>query len=150
MYRPFFVMNWFDLGYPGLFVLSFLAATILPLSSEGMLVLMLASGYDPFACIALASFGNILGGATNYWIGRLGNPKWLLRIGLSESKLNSFEQRIAKYGEWLALLSWTPFLGDPLTAALGFFRVHWWRVLLWMSTSKILRYIILSIPWLTA
>jgi membrane protein YqaA with SNARE-associated domain len=141
-------MNWIEQGYTGLFLLSFLSATIVPLSSEGLLLLMLAMGFDPWLCLLFASVGNILGGVSNYWLGRLGNPAWIQKLGVSEKKLLSFENRIRRFGDWLAFLSWVPIIGDPLTVALGFFRANWWRVLLWMSLSKTFRYLILCLPWL--
>jgi len=109
---------------------------------------MLAMGFDPWLCLLFASVGNILGGVSNYWLGRLGNPAWIQKLGVSEKKLLSFENRIRRFGDWLAFLSWVPIIGDPLTVALGFFRANWWRVLLWMSLSKTFRYLILCLPWL--
>lgn len=133
-------MDFFELGYWGLFLIAFFAATILPLSSEGVLVALLIANYDPFICLIVASFGNILGGLTNYYIGRLGNPKWLLKLGMSTERLNTFEQRVSRHGHWLALLSWVPILGDPLTVALGYFRVRFIPFLCLMTLGKIGRY----------
>lgn len=120
-------MEYFTAGYVGLFFASFLSATILPLSSEGILLLMLSQGYDPTFCLLVASIGNSLGGLTNYALGLLGNPIWLKRIGISHMKIRYFEHRIQTYGYWLAFFSWVPFIGDPLSVALGYFRVSFWR-----------------------
>lgn len=136
-------MDFFEWGYWGLFFIAFLAATILPLSSEGVLIALLLANYDPIICLIVASAGNILGGATNYYIGRLGNPKWLLKLGLSPKKLNSFEFRISKYGHWMALFAWVPIIGDPLTVALGYFRVHFIPFLGLMAFGKVVRYAII-------
>lgn len=136
-------MYFFEWGYWGLFVIAFLAATILPLSSEGVLIALLVAGYDPILCLIVASIGNILGGLTNYFIGRLGNPKWLLKLGMSTEKLHSFEGRVSKYGHWMALLAWVPIIGDPLTVALGYFRVQFIPFLGLMAFGKIVRYAII-------
>lgn len=140
-------MEYIDYGYLGLFLISFLSATILPLSSEGVLLLMPTAGFDPLVSLIVASLGNILGGSTNYWIGRLGNPLWLKRIGIQEKSLLRFENAVKRYGVFSALLSWVPIIGDPLTVALGFFRVKWWSVLILMSLGKVIRYAIILSPW---
>ena len=59
-------MDWIELGYFGLFVATFLAATILPFSSEIVLVSLIAAGFDPIHCFIIATLGNTLGGMTSY------------------------------------------------------------------------------------
>jgi membrane protein YqaA with SNARE-associated domain len=135
-------------GYIGLFFSCFLSATLLPFSSEAVVLFLLYKNYDGWLCLLIATTGNTLGGMTNYIIGLLGNPKWLQKLGIEEERIRSFELRIHKYGYWLALFSWVPFIGDPLTAALGFFRVSWKPVLLLVALGKFLRYLILILPFL--
>lgn len=53
-----FLLEW---GYLGLFVGSFLASTIIPFSSEFLLIAMLLAGGNPWACFAAATIGNGLG-----------------------------------------------------------------------------------------
>jgi membrane protein YqaA with SNARE-associated domain len=67
-------------GYSGLFALSFLASTLLPVGSEWLLVLMLLKGNDPLATVAVATAGNYLGGCTTWAIGILGGPLLVRRI----------------------------------------------------------------------
>ncbi len=143
---PFF-MDFFSLGYFGLFFASFLSATVVPFSSEGILLLFLSATYSPISCLFVATIGNSLGGITNYLIGSLGNPLWLKRFGINENKVASFEKRIQKFGFWLAFFSWVPIIGDPLTIALGFFKVPFWKVLILLIIGKFLRYFILVLPW---
>lgn len=140
-------MDLISLGYLGLFLAAFLSATILPMSSEGILLLMLSQGFDPILCLILATIGNTLGGLTNYWLGMLGDPKWFARLGIKEEKLLTFEQRVRRYGFWLAFFSWVPFIGDPLTVALGFFRVPFRKVLILLILGKFIRYFVLILPW---
>ncbi len=135
-------------AYIGLFFTCFLSATLLPLSSEAVVIFMLYQNYDVWTCLLIATTGNTLGGMTNYVIGRLGNPNWLKKLGIKEDRLKQFEGQIQKYGYWLAIFSWVPFVGDPLTAALGFFRVKWKPVLLLTSLGKFLRYLVLILPFL--
>ncbi len=140
-------MEYIDLGYFGLFLICFLAATILPLASEGVLLLFLAAAYDPIYCLFVATTGNTLGGLTNYFLGLLGNRATLKAVFRSKSKYRSFKSNINKYGYWLGALTWLPFIGDPLTIALGFFRVKFIPFLLLMTLSKGLRYYIIIFIW---
>lgn len=138
-------MDWISLGYVGLFLAAFFSATVLPMNSEAVLLVLLTKNFDPVACLLIATIGNSLGGFTNYWIGLLGSPLWFKRFGFQEKKLISFESKIQKYGYWLAFFSWIPFLGDPLTIALGFFRVSFWRVAMLIVLGKFLRYFALVV-----
>ena len=69
--------NYIEYGYVGLAVISFLAATILPVGSEVFFMAMIAAGYPAGWCLWWASLGNTLGGMTNYYLGRLGKTEWL-------------------------------------------------------------------------
>ena len=139
-------MSYFELGYFGLFAVCFLAATILPLTSEGVLLAFLVAGYEPFACLFIATAGNTLGGTTNYAIGLLGNPDKLEKR-IKKYSLERLKSWIDKYGYWLGLLSWTPFVGDPLTIALGYFRVKFIPLFVLMTLGKFLRYYIIIFLW---
>jgi membrane protein YqaA with SNARE-associated domain len=55
-------MDWIELGFIGLFLATFLAATVLPFSSEFVLIALISAGYDPFLCVITATIGNTLGG----------------------------------------------------------------------------------------
>lgn len=140
-------MDFISLGYIGLFLAGFLSATILPMNSEFVLLALLSQKFDPLTCLIIATFGNSLGGLTNYFLGKLGNPLWFKRLGVKEEKLLSFEQRIQKYGYWLAFFSWVPIIGDPMTIALGFFRVPFWKVTFLIVVGKFLRYLVLVLPF---
>ena len=140
-------MAYIELGYFGLFVVCFLSATILPLSSEGVLVLFLPLGFDATVCLIVASISNTIGGTTNYLLGLIGNPKVLNSLFKRKERFNRFESRIKKYGASLALISWVPFIGDPLTIALGFFRVPFLPVLLLMFIAKTVRYALIIYLW---
>jgi len=133
-------MDLITIGFTGLFIVTFLSATILPLSSELFLVLMLSKGYDPVTCLMVATVGNSLGGITNYGIGRLGNPKWLKRTGMTDDKIEKYNVLVSKYGSWLALISWVPIIGDPLVICLGYFRVSFLKIFFLVVIGKFLRY----------
>ena len=140
-------MSYFELGYFGLFAICFLAATILPLTSEAVLLLFLAANYDPMTCLIVATVGNTLGGVTNYGLGMLGSAEKIQSKFRNKISLNGIKHWASKYGYWLGLLSWTPILGDPLTIALGYFRVKFIPLLLLMTLGKFLRYYVIIFFW---
>lgn len=129
-----------EVGYIGLFITCFLAATVLPVASELFLIGMLAAKYDPILCLFVASTGNTLGGWLNYAIGYLGNPKWLIKVGATTEKIEKWQIKVNKYGAWLALLSWLPFVGDVIGIALGFFRANIFVSFLFIGIGKFVRY----------
>jgi membrane protein YqaA with SNARE-associated domain len=136
----FLFMFEFEVGYIGLFITCFLAATILPIASEFFLTGMLALGYNPWLCLIVSGTGNTFGGWLNYFIGYLGNPKWLLKIGLTIEKIEKWRERIHRFGAWLALLSWLPLIGDVIGVALGFFRSNLFVSFLFIAVGKFIRY----------
>jgi len=132
----------FEYGYLGLFLASFLAATILPVASELILTGMLVYGFEPWACIVVATTGNTMGAWLNYGIGYLGNPKWLQKLGAKPESIQSWQVQIHRYGSAMALLCWLPVVGDLIGIALGFFRAPWLPTFAFMGVGKLLRYIL--------
>ena len=113
-----------DWGYLGLFVGSFLASTVIPMSADLLLVGVLALGADVWWCLVIATLGNWLGGLTSYWIGWLGRWDWLERgFKVKKEQLIRQQQRVERFGAWLALFTWLPLVGDIFAIALGFYRV---------------------------
>lgn len=141
-------MSWFELGYIGLFFVCFLSATILPFPSEGALIAFLAAGYSPVWCLIVATLGNTLGGTTNYALGLLGNPDKLENRFKNKEQLHRFRRWVNRYGYWLGLIAWTPFIGDPMTIAIGFFRVKFVPFFLLMTLGKFVRYAVIIYLWI--
>ncbi len=131
------------LGYTGLFIGTFISATIISFPSLIILYALLSQGYDPYICLLVALVGNTLGGLTCYLMGRVGNPKWLLKAGLKTEKLERFKRWTDQYGVWIALLSWVPLIGDALVVAMGFFRIRFIPFLILLVVGKLVRYIVL-------
>lgn len=134
-----------ELGYIGLFIAAFLAATILPLSSELVLSALLLSGASPSGLVIVATTGNVLGSLTNYALGywaSLGLIKKWLR--LSESEFASAEQRFKKYGLLSLLFAWVPIIGDPLTVIAGILRIRLLWFLILVTIGKSLRYYVIT------
>jgi membrane protein YqaA with SNARE-associated domain len=135
----------FEYGYFGLFLASFLAATILPVASEIFLTAMFHYGYEPLACLAIATAGNSMGAWLNYGIGYLGNPNWLRKLGAKPEKIAQWKVKIQRYGSWMALLCWLPFIGDIIGIGLGFFRVPWLPTFVLITVGKFVRYAIVTL-----
>jgi len=116
---------YFAPGLPLLFILAFLAATVLPIGSEWLLVVLVAKGHPPLEVTAVATAGNVLGACTTYLLGLWGSDfcrRRLLRI--SPQNLATAERYYQKYGPYSLLLSWLPIIGDPLCFVAGIFQVR--------------------------
>lgn len=136
-------MGLFELGYAGLFLASFLAATVFPFSSEIIFSAMVFGGFDPWTCVLVATLGNWLGGMTCYWLGKLGKLEWIEKyLRVKKEKIDAFILKIHRYGDWFAFFSFLPGIGDIIAVAAGFFRCRWWIVALSMGLGKFLRYIV--------
>jgi membrane protein YqaA with SNARE-associated domain len=135
-------------GYIGLFVLSFLASTLLPVGSEWLLVLMLLNGNEPVATVAVAAVGNYLGGCTTWAVGVWGGPFIVHKILRIDPAAQAAAERFyRRYGVWSLLLSWLPVIGDPLCLAGGILKVGFIRFSLLVFTGKLVRYA--GVAWLT-
>ncbi len=129
-------------GYLGLLIASFLAATVIPFSSEFILSALIAGGLDPWSLVAVATLGNWLGGMSCYFLGKLGKMVWIEKyLRVKREKLESFAQKIHKYGDWFAFFSFLPFIGDAIAVASGFFRCNIWVAGGAMFAGKLLRYV---------
>ena len=131
--------------YLSLFIISFLAATILPFSSELTLAgLMATSSYDNLLLLAVASLGNILGSVVNWTLGfysrKLSKKKW---FPFKDEQIESSSKWFKKFGKLSLLFAWVPFIGDPLTLAAGLFRVKFLEFLILVSIGKVSRYLII-------
>lgn len=128
-------------GYLGVFIASFLAATVLPFSSEVVLTGVLLGGASYWPCMVAATLGNTLGGMTCYALGRLGKVEWIKKyLRLDISRLLRVQHWIEGHGSWTAFFVFTPGVGDFIAVALGFLRARVWPVAFWMLLGKALRY----------
>ncbi|MEX2590104.1 MAG: YqaA family protein [Chitinophagales bacterium] len=137
-------MDWLQWGYWGLFLSSFLSATVLPFSSEAVLAGILAAGANPFISVTVATMGNWLGGMTSYGLGYLGKWNWIEKyLRIKQEKVMKWQPKIARYGSFFAILSFLPIIGDVIVLALGFFKSHIWLSAFWMFLGKLLRYLLI-------
>lgn len=136
-------MEWLlDLGYFGLFIGALLAATVIPFSSDFLLVGMLAAGGNVVVTVIVASLGNWAGGMISYWMGHAGRWEWIERwFKVKPETLEKQKSRIDRWGAWLAFLSWLPLVGDLFALGLGFYKVNPWQVALFMLIGKTARFV---------
>ena len=135
-----------EYGYWGLFFASFLAATILPFSSEVVFAALIAAGLDLWSLIIFATIGNSLGGVSCYYLGRLGKIEWLKRwFGISEVKINKTINKLQGKGAFMGFFGFLPAVGDAILVALGYMRANATIVLLSMTVGKFARYVIIGL-----
>ena len=131
--------------YAGLFFSAFLAATLLPMQSEAVLVGLLLTGHSPFTVVAVASLGNVLGSIVNWLLGRgierFRNRRW---FPVDQQAFDRAQAWYRKYGKWSLLLSWAPIFGDPLTLMAGVLRERLAVFVLLVSIAKTARYLALA------
>lgn len=128
-------------GYIGLFIGAFLAATIVPFSSDFLFIGILAAGANPVVSLVVATAGNWLGGLTSYLLGYLGRWDWIERwFGVKKEKLERQQHKLKHYGSLLAFMSWAPIVGDVFAIGLGFYKINFTKSAIFMLLGKALRF----------
>ena len=123
-----------------LFISAFLAATILPFSSEVALFAAVESGLDKQTALLVASLGNILAIIFNYYLGYFLYEKTKAKLSKSKSGMKALHVG-HNYGTIALLLSWLPIIGDPLTLVAGMVRINFFYFLLIAGTLRVARYV---------
>jgi len=141
-----YYMEYFtEFGYVGIFFASFLAATILPLSSEVVLGFLLLNHFNPVILVSVATFGNVLGALVNYAIGFWGSIFFKRKVlKISEEEFVKAKQRFQKYGVFSLLFAWVPVIGDPLTVVAGVLKINILIFFMLVTAGKLIRYVIIS------
>ena len=136
-------MNW---GYMGMALSAFLAASILPFSSEAVMVGLLAAGLDMWALVAWGTVGNVLGSLFNYGIGRLGKMEWIEKyLHTKPEDLDRARRFMGGRGAWMGLFSCIPVIGDVITIVLGLMRANLTIFTISVTISKLARYVVLMV-----
>lgn len=132
-----------NFGYLGLFIVSFLSATLLPLTSEVGVVGMLALGYNVYLVMITAVAGSFLGSLSNYLVGRQGTRFVLARyVRFEPRRLSQAERFFGRWGPIALFFSWVPLIGDPLTLVAGAVNVDLRSFTFWVLTGKIVRVLV--------
>lgn len=138
-------------GGVGMFLSAVLAGSILPFSSEAVMVGLLAAGADPDSLLLWGTAGNTLGSLFNYGVGSLGKEEWIARLTKTEpEKLARGIRWVRRYGAWAGLLAWVPVIGEVLTVAMGFMRTRLLLSITTIAVGKYLRYWVIVRAYMAA
>ena len=128
-----------------------MVATIIPFGSEAYFITLLSlEKYNHFILFFVVSVGNVLGSLINWVCGFYINffikKSW---FPINNKIIDRGNILFKKYGKWSLLISWFPFIGDPITFAAGTLRYPIIPFLVLVSIGKVGRYLIiyLSITW---
>ncbi len=135
-----------------LFVSAFTSATLLPGSSEAVLMTLLTADGGilareaVFPLVAVATFGNSLGSLVNWILGRFfshyRDRKW---FPVNEDEFARAEAWYGRWGVWSLALSWMPLIGDPITLIAGVMRTPFLPFILIVVVAKAARYSFLAL-----
>lgn len=134
-----------EYSYISMFILGFLAATVLPIASEWLLSVLLVQGADAVGVVIAGTLGNFLGALTTYGVGYYFSDyalKKLLKLG--EKKRRKTENFYHKYGAYSLLLSWAPVVGDILCLIGGLMKISIFKFSFFVFIGKLLRYSVLA------
>lgn len=139
------VLGWLavpEQGLVALAIVAFVAASLVPLSSEAVLLAVLAARPDRFwLAIAVATLANTAGSVTTYWLGRWGRE--IPHPPALERHVRWFE----RHGAPVLFFAWMPWIGDVLVLIAGWLKVNAWTSTLWIAIGKLARYLVLAQGW---
>lgn len=133
-----------DWGYVGLFLSALLAGSIIPFSSELVMVALVKVGLSPAICVIAATLGNTIGGMTCYYMGRLGKTAWIEKyFKVKKEKIDKMQRFLQGKGALMAFFAFLPFVGEAIAIALGFMRSNVLLTVSSMFIGKLIRYIVM-------
>jgi len=133
-----------DYGYLNLFILSFLASTVLPFGSEALVVALVYQEFNPFAVVMVATIGNFLGSCTTYYLGLKGRHVLERYLSPSPEKLEKSERLFNKYGVYTLLFTWVPGIGDVITMVAGLMQLPFKSFSVLVFLGKFGRYFVIA------
>ncbi len=137
-----------EYGLSTLFVVAFVSATLLPLGSEPALFGLIKLNPDLFwPAVLVATAGNTLGGALDWWMG-YGAHKVADKYAHSSFHLRALDW-LRRLGPKACLLAWLPLVGDPLCAVAGWLQLRFWPCVGYMAIGKFARYLTMTVALLT-
>lgn len=126
-----------------LFSTAFLAATLVPMSSEVALSGAILAGVPAATALIACSLGNTLACLLNYglgyWAGHTGAVKALEGRGGMWAKALS-----ERTGRWALTLSWLPVVGDPITVLAGVSKVDFALFATVVPALRVARYLAIA------
>lgn len=135
-----------DYGYIGMLVSGFLAGSIFPLSSELVMLALMAAGLDPWQLVIYGTIGNALGSMFNYWIGSLGRIDWIEKyLHVKKKELDRAQRFLAGRGAWMGFFAFLPVIGEGITIVLGLMRANVALTTVSVTIGKFARYALLAL-----
>ena len=135
-----------DYGYAGMLVSAFLAGSVFPLSSEVVMLALMAAGLDPWALVIYGTVGNTLGSMFNYWIGSLGRMDWIEKyLHVKPQNLDRARRFMAGRGAWTGFFAFLPVIGEGITIVLGLMRANITLTVVSVTAGKLARYALLAL-----
>ena len=132
-----------EFGLSTVFIVAFISATLLPLGSEPVVLGLVKLNPELFwAAIFVATVGNTLGGALDWWMG-YGAHKVTDKYQHSDHHSRA-ARWLEKLGPKACLLAWLPVVGDPLCAVAGWLKFPFWPCVGYMAIGKFLRYLLMT------
>ena len=135
-----------EFGLSTVFVVSFISATLLPLGSEPVVFGLVKLNPDMYwPAVLVATLGNTLGGALDWWMG-FGSRQAVNKYRGDKTSAVQVKALLwlERLGPKACLLSWLPAVGDPLCAIAGWLKLPFWPCLLYMAIGKFLRYSVMT------
>lgn len=133
-------------GYVGMLISAFLAGSIFPLSSEIVMLGLMAAGLDPWTLVAYGTVGNALGSMFNYWIGSLGRIDWIEKyLHVKKKELDRAQRFLAGRGAWMGFFAFLPVIGEGITIVLGLMRANLTLTIVSVTIGKFARYALLAL-----
>lgn len=135
-----------EFGLSTVFVVALISATLLPMGSEPVVFGLVKLNPELFwPAVVVATLGNTLGGAIDWWMGYGANSALKKYRGSTADSQHARALRwLEKLGPKACLLSWLPGVGDPLCAVAGWLRFAFWPCLMYMAIGKFLRYLVMT------
>ena len=132
-------------GNAGMFLAALLSGSIAPfISSEAVLIALLAVGAEPWGMLLWGTVGNVLGGIIIYYLGYIGSPQGVeRRFRIDHDKMQRATKLVCEHGALAAAFGWVPLLGSAIMVVLGVMRADTAKTLLWMTLGKFLRYLVI-------
>ena len=128
-----------------LFISAFASATLLPLGSEALLIYNIKEGFNIYALLLIATFGNVLGSILNYYLGLKGEEYLVDKKLVKQKYIDSSKRYFDKFGAFSLLFAWLPIIGDPITFIAGVLRYDCIKCLVLVVISKFSRYLFIAL-----
>ena len=128
-----------------LFISAFASATLLPLGSEALLIYNIKEGFNIYALLFVATFGNVLGSILNYYLGLKGEEYLVDKKLVKQKYIDISKRYFDKFGAFSLLFAWLPIIGDPITFIAGVLRYDFRNFFLLVVISKFSRYLFIAL-----